>query len=102
MARGYLTRKLAVPATGNGDALALHHFSDKYLSVGGTWGTADLAVQLSYDEAVTWVAHPTHTSLTADSIVSVPEPCTHLRLVLSSGSGHTLSAWVRGLRRDQV
>jgi len=95
MAAGYFNRSLDVPASGNGDALPLEQIADKWLHIFGTWNSAVLKLQITVD-GTNWFDHSAMTALSADSFEEIQQAVKQVRLVVVSGSGHSLTALVRG------
>lgn len=78
------TYQLNVPATApnTGTSQNVRDLREKYVQIGGTFTGLSLTVEVSLNGGTDFAV--SGAALTAKGIVSIPEPATHIRVVLGS------------------
>jgi|TARA_R110000824_G_scaffold31783_5_gene103097 hypothetical protein len=70
--------------------------------VEGTWGGGTVALQMSPDDSVTWVAIGGDATITADGVVSFNLNGCDIRLNLSGSTGANINGWLTETVRDGI
>lgn len=86
---------LTVPSTPSaGPSQNVRDLREKYVQIGGPGFTGSLTIEVSLNNGADF--HLSGAAITATGIVSIPEPATHVRVVVGSLTGAPPTACING------